>query len=670
MSAIVELGGKILGSGGNVFATGSGGGGETPVFNFTSFSVSDPSISTGSTQPKSISLPGSVLAINNGTGTHQATGAFYNVAQVNIQSFTTNFTFQTTSLQQPSFFTGQIAGTTLTISGISGGTVQVGTIIGGNSNIAAGTKITAFGTGSGGNGTYSVNISQTVASESMSGGANGGISFIIQNTTSTTQSGGFGNTFQGDANFCAYGAIAHLGPPQSPCLNSVALCFEWYTTQGTDASYGVPPNFFSLNINGGPDLNMIPHLDLAPSAISIHNGNILSCTLVYDGTILTMTLLDTTTNAQLRYSWPINIPACTQQNTAWVGFGGGSLVPVPTNILSWNYSIGYNTRLATPTVNVTAGHYTSAQTVTISGPAGASIYYSTNGLKPTTSSTLYSSPITVSSSELLQAVAIQSGFTDSFVVSANYVIQASGPTINFPSGFTSASNLIKNIGTAVLSGSAMQLTDSLGGGGEAGAIWYVAPVSVSSFSTTFTILAPNGSTAGMAFVLQNQNQSASTGYVSAAPGSAPNGYGSGQLAVTGGPLAIGQVNSGLGVGASQSPNANSFGNGFIGLYNSVALALSVSDNTVGVYLNGAFPSGSSIGLTGAALNSGNTLTVALSYSGTTLAVTITDTVTLGVFSHNFTVDIPGTVGGSTAYAGVTAGNFDNGIQSVINWTGF
>ena len=742
MSAIVVSGGHVLGSGGAVFATGSGGGGgtqinyaiatstttatvyltvvgtyslyrndtliasgqssstyndtglsanttytysltsggggftvTTPVLDFANFAASDPSINTNSTEAKNIVLPGSVLAIWNGTGTHQATGAWYTVGQVNVQAFTTNFTFQMTALQQPCSFTGSISGTTLTVSAITGGSLQVGSIIGGNSNITAGTKITAFGSGSGGNGTYTVNISQSIGSEGMSGGANGGISFVVQNTTAVTQQGGFGgygNGLQGDANACGYGGFAHLGSGQAPALNSVALIFDWYTSQGTDAVYLRPPNFFAFYVNGGPDINQIPHLDLYPEGIAVHNANVIAVNIVYDGTILTATIKDTVTNAQVRYSWPINIPACTQQNTAWVGFGGGSLVPVPLNILTWAYTASAGTRLAQPTFNVTAGHYTGTQTVTISGPTGASIYYSTNGLQPTSSSTLYTGPVTVSASTFLQAVAVQTGFTDSLVASANYVIQASGPTINFPSGFASAGSLIIPVGTAQLVGSNFQLTDNLFSSGanvEAGGICYVAPVTVSSFTMSCTLQAPGGASAGMAILFENQNQSASTGYVPAAPGSAPNGYGSGQLAVTGGPLCIAQTNTGLGCGTSQAPNNNGYGNGNIGFYSSVALAFGVSGNNVGVYLNGIEPTGSSTNITGGvSINNGNPFTVALTYSGTTLAMTITQGA--NVYTQNFTVDIPSVVGASTAFVHITGGNYANGIQEVTAWTGF
>jgi hypothetical protein len=71
-------------------------------------------------------------------------------------------------------FSGSISGTTLTASfsdlldktNASVGSLKVGSVISG-SGVAAGTYITAFGTGNGGSGTYTVNTSQTVSSTPM-----------------------------------------------------------------------------------------------------------------------------------------------------------------------------------------------------------------------------------------------------------------------------------------------------------------------------------------------------------------------------------------------------------------------------------------------------------------------------------------------------------------------
>jgi len=68
-------------------------------------------------------------------------------------------------------FTGSITGTVLTISAVSAGALVVGSSIYGP-HIAANTFITALGTGTGGVGTYTVNNSQTAASESIQAGTN------------------------------------------------------------------------------------------------------------------------------------------------------------------------------------------------------------------------------------------------------------------------------------------------------------------------------------------------------------------------------------------------------------------------------------------------------------------------------------------------------------------
>jgi hypothetical protein len=69
---------------------------------------------------------------------------------------------------QTPVFTGSISGTTLTVTAVTSGAVNVGSVISGT-GITAGTTISAVITGTGGTGTYTVSVSQTVASTTITG---------------------------------------------------------------------------------------------------------------------------------------------------------------------------------------------------------------------------------------------------------------------------------------------------------------------------------------------------------------------------------------------------------------------------------------------------------------------------------------------------------------------
>lgn len=78
---------------------------------------------------------------------------------------------------------------------------------------------------------------------------------------------------------------------------------------------------------------------------------------------------------------------------------------------------------AIPTFDPAEGNYSQAQNVTIScSTENSTIYYTLDGNDPTTSSSVYSSPITISKTTTVKAIATASGFENSSVASATYTI--------------------------------------------------------------------------------------------------------------------------------------------------------------------------------------------------------------------------------------------------------
>jgi Legume lectin domain/Chitobiase/beta-hexosaminidase C-terminal domain len=498
------------------------------------------------------------------------------------------------------------------------------------------------------------------------GGINGyGMVFAIQNCNATTNPFGYGAN-GGDVTSNGIGYGAGGGASQPAVGNSIGLVFS--TSPFNQAAWyvGPPPvTSVGLYVDGGPAIGsngpaqgFASETDLHPFGVNVGSGNPIQGVITYDGTILTLVLTDTVTLATARQSWPVNIPAVVGANTAYVGFTSNTPITsgLKNTLNSWAWWQGYNTRLATPTFSVTPGQYTSTQSVSLSGPAGATIYYTTNGMPPTTASTQYTgTPISVGSSELIQAVAVEANYTDSYVAQGNYQIQASGtPVINFPSGFASANGLMQPVGYATINSGNIVLTDTKNVF-EAAAAWYAAPVNIQTFNTTFTLNPTTVSANGMAFVLQNYPQTTTGTNYNWTLGNGPYGV----VTVSGGPWTL------------SAPGTNL---GYTDIFNSIAIIFdcyNASGDLTGLYTNGAVPTGSSIDMTssGVSLHSGHPLTVNLSYNGTTLVETVTDTVTSAHFTHSYTVNIPSIVGSSSAYAGFTASTGYSGAnQTVTAWT--
>jgi Pro-kumamolisin, activation domain/Chitobiase/beta-hexosaminidase C-terminal domain len=183
------------------------------------------------------------------------------------------------------------------------------------------------------------------------------------------------------------------------------------------------------------------------------------------------------------------------KNPRW-GFGGAALVLVLfLGIVGCaGSSSNKMSTVATPTFTPAAGTYSSAQTVTISDTtSGATIYYTTNSTTPTTSSTQYTGPITVSSTETIEAIAA-SGMTNSAVATATYTIQetqVATPTFN-PAAGTYGSGQAVTISDATSGATIYYTTD--GTTPTTASTQYTGPITLTHTETIEAIAAAPGKT--------------------------------------------------------------------------------------------------------------------------------------------------------------------------------
>jgi hypothetical protein len=211
-----------------------------------------------------------------------------------------------------------------------------------------------------------------------------------------------------------------------------------------------------------------------------------------------------------------------------------------------------------------------------------------------------------------------------------------GGVIDHGTGFGNTADLTAN-GDAGFGDNIVRLT---GADLQTGSFFANTPLTVARFSTTFVVRLSEGTQPnyadGFTFVLQANA-----------------------------PAALGQGLGGL---------------GYQGISNSVAVKFGSfqypgdpSSSSTGLVVNGAAPRG---GVTTGSvlLNSQDPKRVDLTYDGTTLTETITDTLTNDSFSTSFVVDIPRVIGSDLAYAGFTASTGSPGaasfwqLQDVGSWT--
>jgi hypothetical protein len=151
---------------------------------------------------------------------------------------------------------------------------------------------------------------------------------------------------------------------------------------------------------------------------------------------------------------------------------------------------------ATPLISPATGtsFATSLSVSVADSTPGATIYYTTNGSTPTTSSSVYSGPITITANTTVNAIATASGFTQSAVGSASYTLQsvAANPTFSPASGTTFTSTLSVSIADSTPGATIYYKTN--GSAPTTSSSVYSGAITISASSTVQAIAGGNGFT--------------------------------------------------------------------------------------------------------------------------------------------------------------------------------
>ena len=277
--------------------------------------------------------------------------------------------------------TGSISGTTLTVTAVTNGELFVGQIISG-SGVTSNTTISALGTGTGGVGTYTVSVSQSVASTIITGANTvelGNTNITGNQTVSGNQAVSGNETISGaltvaqDSSFTSTGGVLlskgttaqRIALPNGGIVryNSTINQYEGYTS-----SPGVAVSTLTYSTTTATLVTSINHgLGSSGTVVITVTGATPS---VYNGTFLA-TIVNTTT---LTYTLPSN-PGANASGTItylsgyWGAIGSGAqaqgAVYENSQIITSNYT------MTSAKSGTSAGPITINSGVTVTIPSGS-----------------------------------------------------------------------------------------------------------------------------------------------------------------------------------------------------------------------------------------------------------------------------------------------------------
>ena len=246
----------------------------------------------------------------------------------------------------------------------------------------------------------------------------------------------------------------------------------------------------------------------------------------------------------------------------------------------------------------------------------------------------------------------QATFTDSTLTASSGPQTITAQYVNSDGNFQGSSDTtgvvlgqVETNGSAEITNSTLSLTQ--GKNGQAASGFFNVKQNIANFSTNFSFQLTSAMADGFTFTIQGDPRGAS---------------------------AVGPGGGGLGYGPDNNTKTDSRD-----ITNSVAVKFDIFNNqgegndSTGLFQNGAAPTvtGSiDLSSSGLKLNSGDVIDVAMTYNGTTLTETLTDTATgVSAPTQSYTVNIPTIVGGNTAFVGFTGATGDeSAIQDILSWT--
>src|SRR5579862_224206 len=331
----------------------------------------------------------------------------------------------------------------------------------------------------------------------------------------------------------------------SGALQSQGLLYKFYTNTSTDGtlptptptamealtatSSGVVSNFL-LDPRGSVTTNFSFEYT---GYVNIPTAGVWTfATNSDDGTVLYISGIQVVANnysqGATRRSGTIDIGAGLHAIKVQYGQGGGAYSlavtyigpagsSVPSEVAIPNTALYYIPPTATPTIspaNNKIGTPTFQMSLADTTP-GAAMYYTTNGTTPTTASTLYTGPVTLSIPVTVNAIAKAANYDNSFVATTSFVTSAAPANDNFANAVNLGSSMPLTVNGTNLNATWEAGEPNHGNGDGQSSIWYkwIAPstgsVYISTAGSAFdTTLAVYTGTAVNALTLVGQNDDA------------------------------------------------------------------------------------------------------------------------------------------------------------------